>query len=257
VGIIQRTKMPAKWLLRRAGYVLFRNRPPSNLANPLAVEVAAQHLMLRALLHKLGINCVIDVGAHIGEFGRLLRESGYRGHIVSLEPAAASFPALAHRAEADPRWHAHQFALGAQPGRGRLHIGREANFSSFLRPTPFSSDWFGGSAVEAEEEVEIQRLDAVFKRLTAAVPEPRVLLKTDTQGWDMEVIRGAENCLDRVVALQVELSVRAIYEGAVGWLEVLALLQNYSFHPVHLSAVQRDESLGLVEVDCLLVRVAS
>ena len=52
-----------------------------------------------------------------------------------------------------------------------------------------------------------------------------MLLKTDTQGWDLEVIEGAAGCLERVVALQVELSVRPIYEGSPGWLEVLARLR--------------------------------
>jgi hypothetical protein len=108
--------------------------------------------------------------------------------------------------------------------------------------------------VEREEEVNVQRLDAIFDRITVHVSDPRVLLKTDTHAWDLEVIHGARSCLNRPVALQVELSVRAVYEGQVGLLQALASLQNYGFRPAHLTTVTRDESLRIVELDCLAIR---
>jgi FkbM family methyltransferase len=258
-----RIKMPARLLLRRAGYALFkdrngytlfRDRLPSRPIELLPVELAAHRLMLRALLESLAVNCVIDVGAHTGGYGSELRKSGYRGEIVSFEPVSASFAALQHRAKADPNWQTHRLALGRTSGSAKLYVAREPNFSSFLQPTRFSLDWFGGSAVEREEEVNVQRLDAIFDRITAHVSDPRVLLKTDTQGWDLEVIHGARSCLNRLVALQVELSVRAVYDGQVGLVQALASLQNYGFQPAHLTTVTRDESLGIVELDCLAIR---
>lgn len=252
--MIDRVKAPARRLLRRRGYTVLRDRPPRDLANPLPVELAAHRLLLRAVLESRGVNCVIDVGAHTGGYGSQLREAGYLGEIVSIEPIAASFEALNARAERDPRWHVSRLALGSAEGRARLQVARESNFTSFLRPTRFSLDWFGGSVVEREEEVEVRRLDTVFEALLAHVAEPRVLLKTDTQGWDLEVIEGARGCLDRVAALQIEVSIRAIYEGAVGWLEALATLRELGFRPAHLTTVGRDSALGVVELDCLLVR---
>ena len=41
----------------------------------------AEHL--EALFRRLEIDCVLDVGAHLGQFGRLLRGWGYRGTIIS------------------------------------------------------------------------------------------------------------------------------------------------------------------------------
>jgi FkbM family methyltransferase len=252
--MIDRIKAPARRLLQRRGYTVFRDRPPRDLANPLPVEQAAHRLLMRTVLERRGVNCVIDVGAHHGGYAGQLREAGYDGEIVSIEPVAASFEVLTARAEGDPRWRVHRLALGSADGRARLQVARESNFSSFLRPTRFSLEWFGGSAVEREEEVEVRRLDAVFDSLVAHVPEPRVLLKTDTQGWDLEVVEGARGCLDRVAALQVELSLRAIYEGAADWLQALGDLRELGFRPAHLTTVGRDGALGVVELDCLLVR---
>src|SRR5438046_9585223 len=56
------------------------------------------------LFSVLGINCVLDVGAHRGEYGLELRRSGYRGFIISFEPVTENFVALERRAAGDPRW---------------------------------------------------------------------------------------------------------------------------------------------------------
>src|SRR5690242_13263784 len=243
--MIDRIKEPARRLLRRRGYTVFNDRRKRDLANPLPVEVAGHRQLLRAILESRGINCVIDVGAHTGGYATEVREAGYRGEIVSIEPVAASFEALAARAEHDPHWRPHRMALGRAEGREAMHVARESNFSPFLPPTRFSEEWFGGSVVEHDEEVEVRRLDAVFETLVAHVPEPRVLLKTDTQGCDLEVLEGATGCLDRVAALQIELSVRAIYDGAADWIQALTRVGELGFRPAHLTTVGRDSSLGI------------
>lgn len=239
--------------LKRAGYSVYRD-VPRDLANPLGVELAAHSALLRAVLERAGVNVVLDVGAHRGGYRDLLRASGYRGEIVSFEPVSASFEALRARAASDPAWRVHRLALGRSAGVASLNVARESNFTSFLEPNAFSVERFGGSAVDRQEEVEVARLDAVFTELTAHVPAPRVLLKTDTQGWDLEVIEGAAGVLDQVVALQAELSVRPIYEDSTSWLTVLARLGELGFRPAQLTSVGRDDALGLLELDCLLVR---
>jgi FkbM family methyltransferase len=234
-------------LLAARGYSIYRD-VPRDLANPLGVELAGHRALLRAVLERAGVNCVLDVGAHRGGYRDLLRAVGYEGEIVSFEPVET----LA--TDADPRWRAHRLALGSAAGRASINVTRERNFTSFLAPNAFSVERFGGSAVERTEPVEVARLDAIFAEVTAHVPSPRVLLKTDTQGWDLEVIEGAAGCLDRVVALQVELSVRPIYEGSTDWLSTLARLRELGFRPAQLTSVGRDDALGLLELDCLLVR---
>ena len=241
-----------RWLKAR-GYSIYRD-VPRDLANPLGVELAAHSALLRAVLERADVNLVLDVGAHQGGYRDLLRASGYDGEIVSFEPVSTSFAALKARAADDPAWRVHHLALGRAAGTATLNVARESNFTSFLEPNDFSVARFGGSAVDRREEVEVARLDAVFGELTAHVAAPRVLLKTDTQGWDLEVIEGAAGVLEHVAALQAELSVRPIYEGATSWLEVLTRLGELGFRPAQLTSVGRDDALGLLELDCLLVR---
>jgi FkbM family methyltransferase len=237
-----------------AGLSLLQRTPHRPAALPVPEEVAAHHWIQRALLNQIGVNCVIDVGAHSGEYGHQLRRAGYRGEIVSFEPVAASYSSLERRAARDAHWTTHRLALGSAPGSATMHVSRQSVFSSFMRVNEFATGYLPESATTGDEEVEVQRLDAMFDRLCGNIPHPRVLLKTDTQGWDLEVIEGARGCLHHVVAVQAELSVRPIYEGQPDWRTALAALEHDGFTPVHLATVTRDASLRVVEFDYLGVR---
>lgn len=39
------------------------------------------HMYVANLLDQLSVNCVIDVGANVGQYGKALRENGFKGHI--------------------------------------------------------------------------------------------------------------------------------------------------------------------------------
>src|SRR5829696_1677907 len=55
-----------------------------------------------AILRDLDVNCVLDVGANVGQFGRKLRRGGYEGRIASFEPLAEFAAKLRRKAQKDP-----------------------------------------------------------------------------------------------------------------------------------------------------------
>jgi len=154
--------------LKASGLTVHREPPPgADLRNPAAIETAAQRVVLRELLSRLRIGCVLDVGAHEGGYGQLLRDIGYAGEIVSLEPVDEPFAVLEGRARLDPRWRAHKLALGECTESLPLNVTRERNFSSFLRPAAHAVQSFpGGAEVERRDHVEVVPLAEVFDELT-------------------------------------------------------------------------------------------
>ena len=66
------------------------------------VDSLAYHL--KTLLRELEIDCVLDVGAHHGEFAGFLRDLDYTGQIISFEPVRSSFEALARARASDRSW---------------------------------------------------------------------------------------------------------------------------------------------------------
>jgi FkbM family methyltransferase len=212
---------------------------------------------LRNLLSRHGITRVLDVGGWHGGYGSLLRGIGFEGQIASVEPVAESFEELQAAAAGDERWSAHHLALGERDGEAEIGVAASRDFSSLL-PASAGGERLTGSliAVERTEAVELRRLDSAWDEL---VPEGEggLLLKLDTQGYDWHVIEGAGPRLAEVTALQLEAPVQELYEGMVGWLELLGRLQELGFAPSGVFPVTRDARLCLVEVDLTLVRVAA
>jgi|GEM_PF-4301797 len=79
---------------------------------------------LGKFLESRKIGVVLDVGANIGQFGRELRDQGYRGLIVSFEPVKSVFETLKNVADSDGAWEAHNFALGPAPGRMPIKVAK-------------------------------------------------------------------------------------------------------------------------------------
>lgn len=77
------------------------------------------------ILDAFAIDAVCDIGANIGQTRDSLRAAGFRGRIVSFEPAPEAHATLVSRARHDPAWEiAPRMALGARAG--------EETYLSFL-----------------------------------------------------------------------------------------------------------------------------
>lgn len=214
--------------------------------------------LLRALFAAHEINCVIDVGGHWGEFGGYLRHFGFTGEIVSFEPVAASYERLKEAARRDPHWQVHRVALGKAAATAAINVTRETVFSSFLKPNAASAEWFGdASAIQNVSLVGVRRLDQLFDEVTQNLTSPRVFLKIDTQGWDMQVVQGAEGILDRVEAMQTEMSVQPIYHNMPSMSDALSKLDRMGFSVAGMYPVTRTPELSVVEFDCILVKRAA
>src|SRR5262245_14521471 len=91
---------------------------------------------LQVLFRELRIDCVLDVGAHVGEYAQFLRDIKYRGEIISFEPVKASYEVLnvACTRSGDREWHVRNVALGREEGSATINVFRGSVFNSFLQP---------------------------------------------------------------------------------------------------------------------------
>ncbi len=190
------------------------------------------------LLSHYGIDLVLDVGANEGQFARGLRSHGYAGHIESFEPLARCALSLRAQAAQDSHWTVHSFALGATAGESRIRSFSDSSFSSLHSPTAYAHARFGNMlAVVDEEIVRIATLNDIWPALAEAHPAAKVLLKTDTQGHDLEVLRGAGDMLDVCCAVMCECSLVPLYADAPSFTQIFEFLaargfQCSGFYPV-------------------------
>ena len=174
------------------------------------------------LIAEQAVDAVVDVGANEGLFAKRLRDDGFSGRIVSFEPLSTAFALLASASADDPNWECVQLALGATMGEATLNVARNLASSSFLPMDSGLPEAEPRLAYVGTEECSLSTLDVLAPDLFQ--PEERLYLKLDVQGFELEVLRGAEATLARVLALDVELSQTLLYQGAPLMDEVVAYL---------------------------------
>jgi FkbM family methyltransferase len=215
---------------------------------------------LAAVLSAQQVNCVLDVGANRGQFGQQIRSLGYTGRIVSFEPSPAVLPALSATAARDGQWEVRPLALGAKPGEATLHLHADPVFDSLhedlaKESQPDSIASFAEFSEVDTATVTLSTLAIEYPEAVAGLSEPRVLLKLDTQGNDLDVLTGAGDLSPQVVAVLVELSVQAIYQGQPRMTQMIDVLQEDGFTPVAFQPVSRSfDNLRVVEFDGLFMR---
>src|SRR5262245_30505243 len=150
----------------------------------------APQLQMQRAIQDLGVDLVIDAGAHEGSFATRLRRD-YAGDLHSFEPVTASFAKLREAASGDARWTVHQVALGRTESTATIHVAGNTVFSSILPANAFSERRFKTeSAAVGEEPITVRRLDTVLRETVPDIDRRRLFLKTDTQGYDLEVFAG-------------------------------------------------------------------
>jgi FkbM family methyltransferase len=252
VGIDLRRLGPAAILVARRGAA---RRQWFVVEKDLTAYAVSQHVA--ALLSLYRVNCVLDVGANRGQYGRRLRRAGYTGRIVSFEPVQEAFAALQRAAQNDPAWVVHPYALGREDGTIAINVV-PGTMSSVLAPTRFGARRYAQLRDPVERAVEVRRLDALLDGALAGLAAPRTYLKLDTQGYDLEVFSGLGERVDELVGMQAEVAVMQIYEGMPRMPEAVAVYEKAGFEITALYPVSRQaRTARVLEFDCVMVRAGS
>ncbi len=127
--------------------------------------------------------------------------------------------------------------------------------SSVLAPSDFGAERYAQLRKPDAVPIRVRRLDGVLDELTAGLAEPRVYLKLDTQGYDVEAFRGAGDRVREFVGMQSEVALMRIYEGMPRLPEALSLYEASGFEVTALYPVSRETATARVlEFDCVMVR---
>ena len=98
----------------------------------------------------------------------------------------------------------------------------------------------------------------MFGECTANIDEPRCFLKMDTQGWDLEVMKGAAGVMSSIVGIQSELAVKHCYEGMVGFTRALEQYAALGFEVTGMYPVAYDhDQLRVLEFDCVMLKASA
>lgn len=238
-------KRATQWGLRKIGFEIH----PVDSGGPIEHE----DLRRARLLANREITVVLDVGANAGQYARRLRRFGYDGRIASFEPLEDAFKALSAKAKFDDRWSCRRLALGDQEGSVTINVSQNSYSSSLLGIGERHLRTAPESRYIAKQEVPITRLDSIWPEHVS--DDDRAYLKLDVQGFELGVLRGAEESLRRAVAVQTELSLIPLYEDAPGYKEVIEYLESRGFVLAGLEPGHEEPGTGeIVQADGIFVR---
>ena len=117
----------------------------------------------------------------------------------------------------------------------KMNVTVSPSLSSFSPTTDEYQREYAGASIERTQEVTVTTLDQILDDL----PYKRLFLKSETQGYDLRVLRGGRRMLaSRVVGVQIELAALHIYEDAPDYVEALAEMRGYGFLPSGFFALE-------------------
>ena len=166
-----------------------------------------------------------DVGANVGQTVTTIRErfSGAK-MIYAFEPFRAPLELLRARTAGWPEVRIVPLAMGAAPGRVDVVARADSPQNSLVNAPPPGAE----AAGEAAESIEIDTLDRFCERENVATID---VLKTDTEGYDVEVLRGAAGLLaaGRVRYVYAEVTLEATSRQNTPFFPLQALLASHGF----------------------------
>jgi FkbM family methyltransferase len=196
--------MPTVTKLRKLLALLMHRTYWRGLAH--GVGAAVEH---GRFLRQQQFGSVIDVGSNKGQFALAVRHHMPNAEIRSFEPLAAPADTFKAIFGEDRKVKLFRIALGSASSRATIHISKADDSSSLLAISPLQSDTFPGTEEIGTAEIPVARLDDIEE--LKSLPKP-ILLKLDVQGYELEVLRGAELFLQHVESVYCEVSFVRFYE---------------------------------------------
>lgn len=207
-------------LSHRIGYDIARYSPAMPGRNPF-IDMS----------HYVNINdplLIFDVGANVGQSVLTLKEKFPASTVYSFEPSPTTFKTLEQNVNHLNKVKLWNCGLGSASGVQTFLVNTYPDMSSFLKPG--ESAW---GKVESEISVDVKTVDSVCEEVGIDKID---ILKCDTQGYEMEVFRGASQMLqeNRISLLYFEVTFSNMYEGAPGFDQLFQYLTQHNFSLVSM-----------------------
>lgn len=203
------------------------------------------------LLKRIGVEEVFDVGANVGQYSSRLIDAGFEGRITSFEPLPAAHGKLKANAEAFSNWQVYRrCAIGSQPGKTEIHESENSVSSSILDIEELHLKASKSSNFVASHPIDVVTLETILSEH----PGNSIFAKVDTQGFELEVFRGAKNVLENFVGFQFELSMAPLYDGQPYYIDFIREIEEAGFQLFELVPGFRDRSSQrLLQADAIFL----
>lgn len=220
-GLVELAKRPVRRTARALGFEIRRHHPGGH---------ADGYRQQARLLGGSRVRTIFDIGAYHGDSTASYRALFPEAHVHCLEPSVDSADIVRKRFHDDDLVTCHAIAAGEVAGVADLYRSSFGASNSLLAPASRAGDHVPAHLMAT---VGLDRVPCTtVDELRAAEGIERIgILKIDTQGADLAVLRGARAALaeQRIDAIYVELLFVALYAGQCDHHQVCALLDAHGY----------------------------
>jgi FkbM family methyltransferase len=197
---------------------------------------------------------VIDVGAHVGDFSEAVLAHQPWVKIHAFEPLPKAFCILQTKLAPFGGIELRNVALGRAKGESDFFVSKFSKASSFLITGPIKDkvSWQDTFSTEEVLRVPIVTLSDYLREQKI---ERVRLLKLDVQGYELEVLAGAESVLGLIDWIYTEARfAQGVYQEAPLANDIYVYLIQRGFKLQRIVGVWHDEQSNMLEGDMLFER---
>ena len=172
------------------------------------------------------IDCLVDIGSNKGQFSLLFRYFHPKSKIYSFEPQKKYLDI--QKKLLKNRIKFYNFCLGQKKKYGFLNITEKEDSSSILRPNILEKSIY---KIKKKQKTKIDKLDNILD----LSKHSNILIKIDVQGYEKQVLLGANKTLKKTKYIIIELTNTEVYKNQSKKNEIIQLLNEKKFKLIKIS----------------------
>lgn len=183
---------------------------------------------------------IFDIGANKGQSIKIFTKMFPKSKIIAFEPNKKLVLYLKNKYSGN-RVKIHSFACGSKKIIKQMNFYAETDLSSFLKIDKNKNNPFKTVKIINQNKIKIVTLDSYcIKNKVKNID----LLKIDTQGFDLEVLKGAKRVLlNKVVKnVLIEINYISLYKKQASPQAIFTELEKYGFKMISFYDIVRKEN---------------
>lgn len=204
---------------------------------------------LEELIKNLKLNTVIDIGSNKGQFILLVDKFYENIKVLSFEPIGELLEKqkifFANRGNIN----FFETGVGSTNSQITLNITRRKDSSSILEIENTKNLGRQFDIIE-RRKIKMTTLDNAISEYDLTNP---ILLKLDVQGYELEVLKGAENLLPKIKYIITEVAENQLYKNQVIENNVINYLNERNFQIIKSANIFKIKNTNYVQKDILLI----
>jgi len=213
-----------KFFLGKLGYRLAKIDFYKNWVNVDRVNNLDFYYIIKNIFNKKQNIYCFDVGANIGQTTKKLRRYFPNSTIYCFEPVQETYKLLEKNLQGYSNIYTYNKAMGGAKGEIEIFHRENSEWNSLVKSLNESAKNSGATA----ELIKVDTIDNFVKEKD--IPKINIL-KSDTEGFEMEVLKGAKYCLENhlIDTLYIEVGFSKNDLQHTYFTKIMEDLENYGY----------------------------